>query len=148
MAHSANKAPIARRWGDRLAVSAQLVRRVGFRLPAIVVRRAIDRLRNPPPPPAKVICPVLGLAGDNLLSVLKATAQREGVEPRRMLAITDSLDFAALRRAGFGFEYVPNRDRARPVLEATGESYETFVRRRVTEAAALRKPAHAVEAAR
>lgn len=146
--HTGNGAPQSsqRSW-DRLAVSAQLVKRVGLRLPAIVARRAIDRARNPPPPAARAICPVLGLEGDELIATLTATAGREGIEPSRLLAITDSLDFAALRRAGFAFEYVPNRERAKPVLESTGEPYEAFVRRRVTEAAALRRPARAVAAA-
>src|SRR4029079_17145429 len=85
--------PSSRR--DRLAVSAQLVRRVGLRLPAIVVRRAVDRFRNPPPPPAKIAVLALGLEGEDLLAALATVSEREGVEPRRILAITDSLDFSA-----------------------------------------------------
>jgi hypothetical protein len=125
------------RW-DRLAVSAQLIRRVGLRLPAIVVRRAVERFRTPPPPAAKLIAPALGLNGDELLGALHALSERTRVEPARILAITDSLDFAALRRAGFGFEYVPDEERAAPVLEATKESYERFAQRRIDEAVALR----------
>ena len=129
---------------DRLAVSAQLVRRVGVRLPSIVARRAIDRVRNPPPAAAKIVVPVLGLDGDELVAALDAVAKREGIEPGRVLAITDSLGFALLRRAGFAFEYVPSEERAAPVLDQTGESYDTFAKRRLKEATALRAPARFV----
>ena len=126
---------------DRLAVSAQLLRRVGARLPAIVARRAVDRVRNPPPAAAKVVVPALGLEGGELVESLQAVARREGTEPDRVLAITDSLDFAALRRAGFAFEYVPSEERAAPVLALTGESYKKFAQRRIKEATALRASA-------
>ena len=53
--------------------------------------------------------------------------------------ITDSLEFAALRRAGYAFEYVPDEARAAPVLEAKKESYEAFKERRIEEALALRR---------
>jgi spore coat polysaccharide biosynthesis predicted glycosyltransferase SpsG len=124
---------------DALAVSAQLVRRVGLRLPLIVARRTIERLRNPPPPPARVVVPALGLEGEELVARLREVVDRAGTEPRRVLAITDSLDFGALRRAGFGFEYVPSEDRAQPILRITGESYPDFVRRRIEAATAARR---------
>lgn len=140
------QAPTAPKAGktDRLAVSAQLVKRVGLRLPEIVVRRAVDRLRNPPPAAAKVAVAAFGLGGAELLAALGAVSEREGLEPGRILAITDSLEFAALRRAGYGFEYVPDEARAAPVLEARNESHEAFKRRRVAEAMVLRRTARRV----
>lgn len=130
---------------DALAVSAQLVRRVGLRLPAIVVRRAIGRFRNPPPAAAKLIVDARGPEGEELIERLRTVAAGHGVPPERLLAITDSLDFAALRRAGIGFEYVPSEKRAEPILQARGESYAEFAARRVAAACSGRRPAKLIE---
>jgi hypothetical protein len=133
---------------DALAVSAQLIRRVGLRLPLIVARRAIDRFRNPPPPAAKLAVDALGLDGDELLESLRGIAAEHGIEPGRLLAITDSLDFPALRRAGFAFEYVPSEQRAEPILRAIGETYADFTRRRVAAATAGRRRAPLIDLSR
>jgi UDP:flavonoid glycosyltransferase YjiC (YdhE family) len=130
---------------DALAVSAQLVRRVGIRLPLVVARRALDRVRNPPPAAAKLIVDARGLEGEELVERLRSVAKERAVEPARLLAITDSLDFAALRRAGFGFEYVPSEERAEPILTARGESYGDFVARRVAAVRTGRRPAKLIE---
>jgi UDP:flavonoid glycosyltransferase YjiC (YdhE family) len=127
-----------------LTVSLELIKRVGPRLPVIVARRLRDRLRNPPPPPAKVAAIALGLPADELIPRLRALVASEGVEPHRLLAITDSLDFSALRRAGFAFEYVPSPDRAARV---TDEPYAAFAERRVEAALAGRRGARRVTVA-
>ena len=111
-----------------LSVTAELFKRVGPRLPLIVARRAKDRITDPPPPPAKLAAIAIGLPADELISRLRALARDEGVEPHRLLAITDSLDFTALRRAGFAFEYVPSPERATAV---TDEPYPRFAERRI-----------------
>ena len=122
----------------RLSVSLDLVRRVGWRLPLVVARRARDRFRNPPPAPAKLAAIALGVPGDELIPRLRALARDEGVEPRRLLAITDSLDFTALRRARFAFEYVPDAARAARI---TDEPYPAFAKRRVEAALSGRRAA-------
>ena len=119
-----------------LSVSLELVKRVGPRLPLIVARRARDRLRNPPPRAAKLAAVALGLPDEELVPRLRALARDEGIEPNRVLAITDSLDFTALHRAGFAFEYVPAPQRAARI---GGEPYERFAERRVEAALAGRR---------
>jgi UDP:flavonoid glycosyltransferase YjiC (YdhE family) len=135
------------RW-DPLAVSAQLVRRVGLRLPAVVARRALDRVRNPPPAPARLIVDARGIEGEELIRRLRGFAEERGLDPRRVLAITDSLAFGPLRRAGFGFEYVPSEERAQRILAATGQSYDDFAARRVAAVTGGRRraPVIALEA--
>jgi UDP:flavonoid glycosyltransferase YjiC (YdhE family) len=130
---------------DALAVSAQLIRRVGARLPLIVARRALDRLRNPPPPPARLVCIVLGLDPGTQVSLLRQTAERARLDPKRALAVTDSLDFAAFRREGLAFEYVPDEERAQPVLHRTGETYPDFAARRIKAALAGRRGARVLD---
>ena len=46
-----------------------------------------------------------------------------------MLVITDSLDFAPMRRAGVGFEHVPAPGEAQPRL--AGGDYDSFLRSRI-----------------
>ena len=111
-----------------LSVSAELVKRVGPRLPLIALRRARKRVTDPPPPPARRAAIAIGLPADELISRLRALARDEGVEPHRLLAITDSLDFTALRRAGFAFEYVPSPERAAAI---GAEPYPRFAERRI-----------------
>jgi hypothetical protein len=125
-----------------LSVSLELVRRVGLKLPLIVARRARDRIKNPPPPPAKAAVVALGLPDEDLIPQLRAVAEREGVAPGRVLAITDSLDFGALRRAGFAFEYVPSSKRAKLIA---GEPYEAFAKRRVEAALAGRRAVRRID---
>jgi UDP:flavonoid glycosyltransferase YjiC (YdhE family) len=111
-----------------LSVSAELVKRVGPRLPLIALRRARQRVTDPPPPPARLAAIALGLPADELISRLRGLARDEGVEPHRLLAITDSLEFIELRRAGFAFEYVPSPERAAAI---TDEPYPRFAERRI-----------------
>lgn len=119
-----------------LSVSLGLIRRVGPRLPLIVARRARDRLRNPPPPAAKLVAVALGVPDTELVPRLRSLAVERRIEPRRLLAITDSLDFTSLRRAGFAFEYVPAPERAARISD---EPYERFAERRVEAALAGRR---------
>jgi UDP:flavonoid glycosyltransferase YjiC (YdhE family) len=127
-----------------LSVSLELVRRVGLRLPLVVAGRARDRLLNPPPAPAKLAAVAFGLTADQLITRLRAVARDEGIEPHGVLAITDSLEFTELRRAGFAFEYVPDRDRAARI---TDEPYESFAQRRIDAALAGRRAAQRVTVA-
>jgi UDP:flavonoid glycosyltransferase YjiC (YdhE family) len=127
-----------------LSVSLELVRRVGLRLPLVVAGRARNRLLNPPPAPAKLVAVAFGLPADELIPRLRALARDEGIEAHRVLVITDSLEFTALRRAGFAFEYVPDRDRAARI---TGEPYESFAQRRIDAALAGRRAAQRVTVA-
>jgi hypothetical protein len=122
----------------------ELVRRVGLRLPLVVAGRARNRLLNPPPAPAKLVAVAFGLPADELIPRLRATARDEEIEPHRVLAITDSLEFTELRRAGFAFEYVPDRDRAARI---TDEPYESFAQRRIDAALAGRRAAQRVTVA-
>jgi UDP:flavonoid glycosyltransferase YjiC (YdhE family) len=116
------------RLGPALSVTAELFKRVGPRLPLIVARRAKARITDPPPPPAKLAAVALGMPPEELISSLRGLARDEGVEPHRLLAITDSLDFTELRRAGFAFEYVPSPERAAAI---TDEPYPRFAERRI-----------------
>lgn len=118
-----------------LSVSLDIARRIGPRLPLVLLRRARDRLRNPPPPSPKLAVIALGLPADDLIGRLHELARSEGTEPRRVLAITDSLELTALRRAGFAFEYVPAPERAARISD---EPYATFASRRVEAALAAR----------
>jgi UDP:flavonoid glycosyltransferase YjiC (YdhE family) len=127
-----------------LSVSLELVRRVGPRLPLVVARRIRDRLRNPPPPRAKLAAVAFGLPAEELVPRLRALARDWGVEPHRLLAITDSLEFTALRRAGFAFEYVPSAERAARISD---EPYAEFAERRIEAALAGRRSARRVTVA-
>ena len=111
-----------------LSVSVALFKRVGWRLPLIAAVRAKNRVTDPPPPAAKHAAIALGLPADELISRLRALSRDEGVDPHRLLAITDSLDFTALRRAGFAFEYVPSPERAAAI---GSEPYPRFAERRI-----------------
>lgn len=121
-----------------LSVSIELVRRVGPRLPLIVARRLRDRFRDPPPAHAKLAAVAFGLDPAELIERLEAVAAAEGVEHRRLLAITDSLEFGALREAGFAFEYVPSPERAARIGEM---DYPRFAHRRIEAALAGRRKA-------
>ena len=126
------------RLGPAVSVSAELVKRVGPKLPLVVARRAYARVSDPPPPPAKLAAVVLGLSEEETVTRLRALARDEGVEPHRLLAITDSLGFTALRRAGLAFEYVPSPERAARI---TGEPYPRFAERRIRAILAGRRRA-------
>lgn len=121
-----------------LSVSAELVKRVGPRLPFLALRRARRRVTDPPPPPAKLAVIALGLPEGDLITRLREVARGEGVEPHRLLAITDSLEFTALRRAGFAFEYVPSPERASAIRD---EPYPRFAERRIRAILAGRRRA-------
>ncbi|MGI8461313.1 MAG: hypothetical protein ACR2OC_06695, partial [Solirubrobacterales bacterium] len=119
-----------------ISVSLELVKRVGPRLPLIVARRARTRITDPPPPPAKLAVVALGIPAGELIPRLIELAQAEGIGHDRLLAITDSLEFTALRRAGFAFEYVPSPERAAAI---TNEPYAAFAERRAKAALNGRK---------
>ena len=113
---------------DFREVSLALVKRVGIRLPLIAARRAKNRITDPPPAPARLAAIAIGLPADELITRLRALARERGVDPHRLLAITDSLEFTALRRAGFAFEYVPSPERAAAISD---EPYPRFAERRI-----------------
>jgi UDP:flavonoid glycosyltransferase YjiC (YdhE family) len=119
-----------------LSVTAALVKRVGPRLPLIALRRARQRVTDPPPPPAQLAAIAIGLPDDELISQLRALSRDRGVDAHRLLAITDSLDFTALRRAGFAFEYVPGPEKAG---EIGAEPYPRFAERRIRAVLAGRR---------
>jgi hypothetical protein len=72
----------------------------------------------------------LGIVGAELARELAAALERTPDPPDRVLVITDSLDFAPLRRAGVGFEHVPARGELQARL--AGEDYDSFLRRRLS----------------
>lgn len=80
-----------------------------------------------PKPPRTVILS-LGLAGNELERAVDDALVVVHDPPERVLVITDSLDFAPLRRAGVGFEHVPARDSAQARLAG---DYDSFLRRRI-----------------
>jgi hypothetical protein len=85
----------------------------------------------------------LGLTGAELEREVAAALARTPDPPERALVITDSLDFAPLRRAGVGFEHVPAPGERQAAL--AGGDYDSFLRRRLALILAeRRRPARAM----
>jgi hypothetical protein len=96
---------------------------------------------SPKPPRTVVLCQ--GLSGHELERALGDALVRTHDPPERVLVITDSLDFAPMRRAGVGFEHVPARGEAQPRL--AGGDYDSFLRSRIALILAERpRPRHTV----
>jgi hypothetical protein len=93
------------------------------RTAARIVRQVLTR------PRVRTVVIALGLAGEELGAELRATVERLGEPPERVLVVTDRLDFEPLLAAGVGFEHVPGRgDRQ---VELAGVPYEELLRRRL-----------------
>jgi UDP-N-acetylglucosamine--N-acetylmuramyl-(pentapeptide) pyrophosphoryl-undecaprenol N-acetylglucosamine transferase len=117
-------------------------RRLGWHLPGGSPREAAEFIARVPrgtaalarqlvtsPRPPRTVILAIGLAGDELERELAAALARTSDPPERVLVVTDSLDFALLRRAGVGFEHVPAAGERQP--ELAGGDYDSFLRRRL-----------------
>jgi hypothetical protein len=117
-------------------------RRFGWHLPGGSPREAAEFLARVPrgvaalgkqlvtsPRPPRTVVLALGLDGAGLEAELPGVLERAPDPPERVLVITDSLDFAPLRRAGVGFEHVPARGELQP--ELAGGDYDSFLRHRL-----------------
>jgi hypothetical protein len=98
------------------------------RVPRGVAALGKQLLTSPRPPRTVVLA--LGLHGEALADGVAGALGRTSDPPERVLVITDSLDFAPLRRAGVGFEHVPARGELQP--ELAGGDYDSFLRRRLS----------------
>jgi hypothetical protein len=76
-------------------------------------------------PQPRTIALSLGSAAEPVKGALERTPD----PPERVLMVTDSLDFAPLRAAGVGFEYIPAEGEAQAAV--SGKPYEEFVRERL-----------------
>jgi UDP-N-acetylglucosamine:LPS N-acetylglucosamine transferase len=131
-------------------------RRLGWHLPGGSVREAAEFIARVPrgtaalakqlvtaPRPPRTVILALGLAGADLEREVAAALARTPDPPERVLVITDSLDFASLRRAGVGFEHVPAAGERQ--AELAGGDYDSFLRRRLALILAeRRRPARAM----
>lgn len=90
-----------RRW---LRLSAHPV---GPTLPLVLALGGRDLLRHPERRAPRLLVVALGRhgAGQDLTELLRAAIG--GEDPARVLVVTDSLDFAGLRRLELGFEHLP-----------------------------------------
>jgi UDP:flavonoid glycosyltransferase YjiC (YdhE family) len=93
--------------------------RAGIAFAAQTVRR----------PPARTVVLALGTDPAELEHALPRTLRDTSDPPERVLVITDCLNFAALRRAGVGYEQIPAQGELQPRL--AGGSYDEFVRGRL-----------------
>ena len=98
------------------------------RVPRGVAALGKQLLTSPRPPRTVILA--LGVAGSELEAALAAALVRTPDPPDRVLVVTDSLDFAPLRRAGVGFEHVPADGELQARLG--GGDYDSFLRRRLS----------------
>jgi hypothetical protein len=78
---------------------------IGPTLPLVLALGARDLLRHPERRSPRLLVLALGVAPDELAARIEAAI---GAEDRdRVLVVTDSFDFASLRRLGVGFEHLP-----------------------------------------
>jgi hypothetical protein len=78
---------------------------IGPTLPLVLAMGARDLLRHPERRAPRLLVLSLGLTPGELAERLERAIGAE--EPSRVLVVTDSFDFAALRRLGVGFEHLP-----------------------------------------
>ena len=105
LARGASTAPRTRR-GGRLNRWLRLsAHPVGPTLPLVLALGGRDLLRHPERRAPRLLVVALGLGAGELVPRLEAAIGAE--EPARVLVITDSLDFAALRELGVAFEHLP-----------------------------------------
>lgn len=81
--------------------------RVGPSLPLALGLTARDLLRHPDRRRPDAVVLATGLAGAELAGALGAEIARAGLDPGRLLVLTDSLDFPLLRELGVGIERLP-----------------------------------------
>jgi UDP:flavonoid glycosyltransferase YjiC (YdhE family) len=130
--------PRASRWGRWTGAPLASARRAApfaARIPlhaAAFIKQTITR-----PPPRTVVL-ALGVPSGELESRLGELLARTAEPARRVLVVTDSLDFAPLLRAGVGFEHIPGPREPQAQLASGG--YEEFVRRRLALILAERRP--------
>jgi UDP:flavonoid glycosyltransferase YjiC (YdhE family) len=103
--------------------------------------RASALLRHPAEsrrsPRAELVCVALGASEDELRGSLRELLA-DGLDPARLLVVTDSPAFGLLRAAGVVLEYVPPRGDVESRLPAV--DYDELVRRRLHEALAGASP--------
>jgi hypothetical protein len=80
-------------------------------------------------PRLRVVVVALGLRGESSGERVIAAVRATGEDPRRVLVVTDRLDFRRLLAAGVGFEHVPAQGERQP--ELAGVPYEEFRRGRL-----------------
>jgi UDP:flavonoid glycosyltransferase YjiC (YdhE family) len=140
--HPANGAAPAARWLEELASrprpasgAAGRPRRFprlpatpheAARLPRHAAAFALQSLRRRPP---RTLVLALGVGADTLEAEIAGALSQTPDPPERVLVVTDSLDFAALRRAGVAFEHVPAPGERE--AELAGGDRTAFVRERV-----------------
>jgi spore coat polysaccharide biosynthesis predicted glycosyltransferase SpsG len=128
--------------GERAPAGGEREKQRNWHLPGGSPRETLEFLARVPrgvaalgkqlivsPRPPRTVVLALGLSGPELEREVAATLARAQDPPERVLVITDSLDFAPLRRAGVGFEYVPARGERQPDL--AGGDYDSFLRSRL-----------------
>ncbi len=109
-------------------------------VPRTLARVVAQRLRRPR---MRVLVTALGIGSDP--GAIERAISGAGERPERIVVITDRLEFAALLRAGVGFEHVPAPGERQAEL-ASG-SYEAFRDRRVELIRARRsRPKRVVDA--
>jgi hypothetical protein len=99
-----------------------------------LLRHPIERRRSPRP---ELVCVALAASGDELQAGL-GELLAGGLDPARLLLVTDSPAFGPLREAGIVLEYVPPR--AEVAAHLPGLDYDALVRRRLGEALAGHSP--------
>jgi UDP:flavonoid glycosyltransferase YjiC (YdhE family) len=90
---------------------------------AAFVKQTIQR------PAPRTLVLALGVAPGGAGEVVADALGRTPDPPERVLVVSDSLELAALRRAGVGHEHIPARGEAQP--ELAGGAYSDFVRGRL-----------------
>ena len=124
---------VLRRWWSHSAHP------VGPSLPlagALTARQLGARPELRKPRAAVLALGVAGLGGAELSERLRSAFGELGEEPSRVLVITDSLEFGALRELGCAFEHVPPPE----ALADPEADYGGFLRRRLGEVLRRRAP--------
>jgi len=117
---------------------------VGPSLPiaaALLYRQLRARPELGKPRAAVLALGVAELSASELISALSEAFAELREEHGRILVLTDSLEFRALRELGCGFEYIPGPAEVERVADA---GYERFLRRRLVELLRGRRPRRAV----
>ncbi len=117
---------------------------VGPSLPlaaALLVRQLRERPELGKPRAAVLALGVAELSASELATALSDAFAGLAEDPGRILVLTDSLEFSALRELGCGLEYIPG---SRQAEGTPGGDYERFLRRRLVEALRGRGPRRAV----
>lgn len=114
---------------------------VGPTLPLVAALGARDLLQHPERRRPRLLILALGVPDDVLMGRIERAIARAGVQPERVLVLTDSLLFAQLRSLGVGFELLPSQ----LANDASADDREIAgLRRRVRLLTAGRTPLSAV----